>query len=74
MAEIIEPDYGLVTNCGKDHLGEYGSIENIIKANKELYDVLAEMDRTAFVCTNDSLLVDISAAITKRIFMAKQQR
>ncbi|WP_264791724.1 UDP-N-acetylmuramoyl-tripeptide--D-alanyl-D-alanine ligase [Aureispira anguillae] len=71
LAEIIEPDYGLVTNCGKDHLGEYGSIENIIKANKELYDVLAEMDRTAFVCTNDSLLVDISAAITKRIFYGK---
>lgn len=71
LAEIIQPDYGVVTNCGKDHLGEYGSIENIIKANKELYDVLAEQDRTAFVCQNDPLLVDISTAVAKRIFYGK---
>jgi UDP-N-acetylmuramoyl-tripeptide--D-alanyl-D-alanine ligase len=68
LAELIEPDYGLVTNCGKDHLGEYGSIENIIKANKELYDVLAESNKTAFVCTNDSLLVEISNALPNRVF------
>ena len=28
LAEMILPDYGIVTNCGKDHLGEYGSVEN----------------------------------------------
>lgn len=68
LAELIEPDYGLVTNCGKDHLGEYGSIENIIKANKELYDVLKEYDKPAFVCTNDDLLVQISEGLSNRIF------
>lgn len=68
LAALIAPDYGLVTNCGKDHLGEYGSIENIIKANKELYDVLAESDKTAFVCKNDVLLVEMSEAVSKRIF------
>lgn len=68
LADLIEPDYGLVTNCGKDHLGEYGSIENIIKANKELYDVLAENNKTAFVCNNDALLVEMSKAISNRIF------
>lgn len=68
LATLIEPDYGLVTNCGKDHLGEYGSIENIIKANKELYDVLAESNKTAFVCANDNLLVEISDTIPNRIF------
>lgn len=68
LAEIIAPDYGLVTNCGKDHLGEYGSIENIIKGNKELYDVLSETDKTAFVSNNDKLLREISVHIKKRIF------
>jgi UDP-N-acetylmuramoyl-tripeptide--D-alanyl-D-alanine ligase len=68
LAALIEPDYGLVTNCGKDHLGEYGSIENIIKANKELYDVLSENNKPAFVCNNDALLVEISEAIPHRIF------
>ena len=71
LAELIEPDYGLVTNCGKDHLGEYGSIENIIKANKELYDVLKEQDKTAFVCTNDSLLLEMSDGLSNRIFYGK---
>lgn len=71
LAELIEPDYGLVTNCGKDHLGEYGSIENIIKANKELYDVLKENNKPAFVCTNDSLLVEISEGLSNRIFYGK---
>jgi UDP-N-acetylmuramoyl-tripeptide--D-alanyl-D-alanine ligase len=68
LAELIEPDYGLVTNCGKDHLGEYGSIENIIKANKELYDVLQENNKPAFVCNNDALLVEISNGLSNRIF------
>jgi UDP-N-acetylmuramoyl-tripeptide--D-alanyl-D-alanine ligase len=68
LAELIEPDYGLVTNCGKDHLGEYGSIENIIKANKELYDVLNETNKPAFVCQNDALLVKISEDLSNRIF------
>lgn len=68
LAEIVLPDFGLVTNCGKDHLGEYGSVENIIKANKELYDVLAETNKTAFVCTNDALLVDMSKEVQSRIF------
>ena len=68
LAKLIAPDYGLVTNCGKDHLGEYGSIENIINANKELYDVLAATNKTAFVCKNDALLVDISKEVAQRVF------
>lgn len=66
LAEIIAPDYGLVTNCGKDHLGEYGSVANIIKANKELYDVLAASDKMAFVSANDSTLLEMSRHCEKR--------
>jgi len=68
LAEISLPDYGLVTNCGKDHLGEYGSIQNIITANKELYDVLSETNKIAFVCNNDNLLLDISKEVPTRVF------
>lgn len=67
LAEMIQPDFGLVTNCGKDHLGEYGSIENIVKANKELYDVIAESSKKAFVCENDALLLEISSHVNERI-------
>ncbi len=68
LAEMIAPNYGLVTNCGKDHLGEYGSVANIIKANKELYDILAKTKQTAFVCTNDSLLVEMAKEVENCIF------
>ncbi len=68
LAEIIQPDFGLITNCGKDHLGEYGSVANIIKANKELYDVLSETNKTAFVSCNDELLVEMSSHVQNRLF------
>jgi len=73
LAEWIQPDYGMVTNCGKDHLGEYGSVENVIKANKELYDVLAATQKTAFVCSNDPLLMDISSEVADRIIYGQAQ-
>lgn len=63
LSKIIAPDYGFVTNCGKDHLGEYGSVENIIKANKELYDFLAESEGLAFVNAQDSVLLKASQAV-----------
>ncbi len=65
LADLIQPDFGLVTNCGKDHLGEYGSIENIIKANKELYDVLAQTSKKAFVCQNDEQLMTMSSSVDR---------
>lgn len=73
LTDLICPDYGLVTNCGKDHLGEYGSVANIIKANKELYDVLALQGKKAFVCANDPQLVDMSAAVDTCIFYGRNQ-
>lgn len=72
LAQLIQPDYGVVTNCGKDHLGEYGSVENIIKANKELYDVLAENNKTAFVHEDNPLLKTMSAAVQQRVFYGGQ--
>lgn len=66
LCELVEPNFGLVTNCGKDHLGEYGSFENVVRSNAELYDYLAQAGGTAFVCTDDALLWEISAHVGKR--------
>jgi UDP-N-acetylmuramoyl-tripeptide--D-alanyl-D-alanine ligase len=71
LAQLIQPDYGVVTNCGKDHLGEYGSVENIVKANKELYDILAETDKIAFVHQENPLLVELSEAVQQRVLYGK---
>lgn len=72
LAELVQPDYGVVTNCGKDHLGEYGSVENIVKANKELYDVLAEQSKTAFVHQDNAQLMQMSTAVANRVLYGKQ--
>lgn len=40
LSEIVEPDYGLITNVGKAHLEGFGSFENILHTKTELYDYL----------------------------------
>lgn len=40
LAEIADPDYGLITNVGHAHIEGFGSFENIIKTKGELYDYL----------------------------------
>ena len=67
LCRLVQPTYGLVTNCGKDHLGEYGSFENVIKANKELYDYFETAGGLVFVNGRDDILMEISAQCPQRI-------
>lgn len=60
LCKIAAPDFGLVTNCGLDHLEGFGSIEGVIKSNKELYDYLKNNNRITFVNQDDKTLMDIS--------------
>lgn len=67
LCRIAEPDYGLITNHGLDHLEGYGSIEGVMKGNCELYEWLKAIKGTAFVNANDFQLMQQSAYISKRI-------
>ena len=40
LAEIVDPDYGLVTNVGRAHLEGFGSFEGVKRTKGELYDYL----------------------------------
>ena len=40
LVEIVEPDYGLITNVGMAHLQGFGSLEGVIRTKGELYDYL----------------------------------
>ena len=40
LAEIVEPDCGLITNVGKAHLEGFGSFEGVMRTKGELYDNL----------------------------------
>lgn len=68
LSKIAEPDYGVVTNNGKDHLEGFGSIENVIKANAELFVWLHESKGTAFVNTNHQDLVNSSKQLQQITF------
>lgn len=60
LCEIVNPDFGIVTNCGKDHLEGYGSIEGVVQSNKEVYDYLEISNGITFVNQSDEVLMDIS--------------
>ena len=40
LVEIVEPNYGLITNVGKAHLQGFGSFEGVQRTKAELYDYL----------------------------------
>jgi UDP-N-acetylmuramoyl-tripeptide--D-alanyl-D-alanine ligase len=65
LCEIAEPDCGLITNNGKDHLEGYGSIEGVRKGNGELYDFLRAKNRTAFVCADQPDLMQMSEGMNR---------
>lgn len=49
LCEIAEPDFGLITNVGVAHIDGFGSVENIVKTKKELFDYLELKGGKAFV-------------------------
>ena len=55
LCEICEPDFGYVTNFGKDHLEGFGGVEGVIKANSELYDYLKKVGGKIFVDVKDDI-------------------
>ncbi|MCD6115996.1 UDP-N-acetylmuramoyl-tripeptide--D-alanyl-D-alanine ligase [bacterium] len=42
LCSIAKPEYGVITNIGRGHIGFFGSIDNIFKAKRELADSLPE--------------------------------
>lgn len=61
LADIAEPDYGIITNVGKAHLEGFGSFEGVIKAKGELYDFLrAKESSTVFIHHDNPYLMKMA--------------
>ena len=60
LCEICQPTLGLITNIGKDHLEGFGSFEGSLRANSELYQYLIQNEDTAFVNSDDEILVNMA--------------
>ena len=67
LCKIAKPQFGILTNNGKDHLESYGSQQAVIDANKELYNYFEQNNGTAFVNADDPVLIEASKTI-ERVF------
>jgi UDP-N-acetylmuramoyl-tripeptide--D-alanyl-D-alanine ligase len=60
LVEIVDPDFGLITNIGKAHLEGFGSFEGVIKTKGELYDYLRTKGGKVFINMENPYLRSIA--------------
>lgn len=60
LCEIARPTHGLITNIGRDHIGEAGGFEANVRAKLELYEFFKNSDGKNFLNTGDERLVSNS--------------
>ena len=53
LANITQPNAGLVTNFGKAHLEGFGSLDGVVKAKSELFDYLKTTNGLIFANADD---------------------
>ena len=68
LCKIAEPNYGLITNIGKDHLEFFGSVENVEKGNGELFDFVCETNGKVFVSKDNALLFSRSEGMDRILY------
>lgn len=73
LADIADPNYGMITNIGHAHIEGFGSYENIIKTKGEIYDHIRDSkDGKLFVDYDNPLLRKMADGITS-IFYGLQE-
>lgn len=65
LCKIAEPNFGLLTNIGADHLEGFGSLEGVAQANGELYEYLLQNNCKIFYNTQEESLKKIPIHIPK---------
>ncbi len=68
---ICEPNFGIITNIGKEHLEGFGSLEAVAKEESELYHFLLKNEGHVFVNSDDEWLSRMSRAIENRAEYSK---
>ena len=60
LAEIAQPDYGIITNVGKAHLEGFGSFEGVMKTKAELYDYIQQSGKNIFLNADNQYLQEMA--------------
>lgn len=66
LCDIIDPNLGVITNNGKDHLEGFGSLEGVAKSNSELYYYLLQHNGHAFVNAHDEMLMRMASRLNHK--------
>ncbi len=73
LCSITAPNYGLITNIGKEHLEGFGTLEAVAKEESEIYHYLLKKQGTAFVNKDDEWLTRMSRAIENKVLFTKKE-
>lgn len=68
LSDLVQPDYGYITNFGKAHLEGFGSLEGVVQAKSELYDYLRINHKIAIVNPEDAKQVARTKEINRILF------
>ncbi|MCD8317931.1 MAG: UDP-N-acetylmuramoyl-tripeptide--D-alanyl-D-alanine ligase [Paraprevotella sp.] len=60
LAEIVDPDFGIITNVWMAHLEGFGSFEGVVRTKGELYDYLRAKHGTVFIDHDSEVLKRIA--------------
>ena len=71
LCSITNPNYGLITNIGKEHLEGFGTLEAVAKEESEIYHYLLKNKGTAFVNVDDDWLSRMSRGLENKILFTK---
>ncbi|WP_418494487.1 UDP-N-acetylmuramoyl-tripeptide--D-alanyl-D-alanine ligase [Coprobacter sp.] len=65
LANIAEPNFGIITNVGKAHLQGFGSFEGVIRTKCELYDYIRQRGGHVFLHHENIFLQPRSEGLEK---------
>jgi len=68
LCRIAEPDSGIVTNIGKEHLEGFGSLEGVAKEESELYRYLFDKGGLALVNDGDEHLMRMASRLNNVVY------
>ena len=55
LSNMVQPDFGYITNFGKAHLEGFGGIQGVIQGKCELYNYIEKNTKIAFVNLDDPI-------------------
>lgn len=65
LCEVAKPQYGMITNIGREHLEFFKTVKGVARAEFELYDYLKKNNGTCFCNIDDEFVRDFTQKLKK---------